>query len=600
MQKIKTSTKSALVLPPDLDQVDLQAVHKGATLWGIHPLAWVQAKSKGLNVRRHLEVFSISDYRGELANLNMQLKLFTKACDKMINCTSHPFPFYSNIYWFYMLIANFHALSLFLDRLKDDYQYIYLPYCKDKYEINALYSKIDINLANMSGIDLYFSPDIMVSDESLRFYKYHYDESKINAHKCFYDVFYLFRRNNIVKSLKSCMIKFIAETINFLNKRKQRKMALSIGPAHEFSEVARKLNIAKVAMDKKRRKLPHNDENILIGINNLYSKFLSKYSKYYQDYLCKCITAWFQNWIHSEKEMEDAERLIRKNIDIVFDGTGAVDSWDAWLSYCANKNNKPILCFQHGGGNGLFNNPFREYMDYNPLFQRTNVQYGKNSCWGHEQQIYEKVVTGSVSLKKLYNQSRQKIPHKQILYIPTHKQEENRFKAYNNNPGSDKIFLVDEAVISWAKNQNIRLIIKVHPVSKYEVKYFRLLASACGATNVDITQFKSVTKLMMESSLIIVNTVSMSIAQALSTDRAIFLIKLKEFVLPSESERYFRESLVLLETPEELKTLSYDEILKKNNSISRKKIRQKYLFNKNNPSLLIEKTIREKLELSYL
>jgi len=293
--------------------------------------------------------------------------------------------------------------------------------------------------------------------------------------------------------------------------------------------------------------------------------------------------------------MRKADIEIQEKIDIVLDGVGGNNSWDAWLSYCANKNNKPILCFQHGGGNGLFNNPFREYMDYNPLFQRTNVQYGKNSCWGHEQNVQEKVVAGSLSLKKLHEDSKQVIPHKQVLYVPTHKQEENRFKDYNNNIGSDEIAVWDEAIIMWARRQNIRMIIKVHPMCKYEVKYYSLLVQSCGASNVEVTQHKSATKMMKESSVIVVNTVSMSIAQALSIDRAVVLIKPSDFLLPAECERWLRKSVLLLEKPDQLKDLSYDEVEGAFSNLYRKEIREKYLFNENDPRALIETLIKRKL-----
>ena len=109
-----------------------------------------------------------------------------------------------------------------------------------------------------------------------------------------------------------------------------------------------------------------------------------------------------------------------------------------------------------GGGNGLFENPFREYLDYNPLFKRTNVLFGENSTWGHENNITEKRITGSVVLKRNHEKSKNVLPKAQVLYIPTHKQEENRFKDYSFNSGSDELLKWDRELIKWAKRQDIK------------------------------------------------------------------------------------------------------------------------------------------------
>ncbi|MFQ5788211.1 MAG: hypothetical protein ACE5H1_09555, partial [Thermodesulfobacteriota bacterium] len=426
-------------------------------------------------------------------------------------------------------IAPFHALSFFLDSLKENYQFIYLPCCTQEDAVQGLYSEVDIDLINMYDIDLSFTPDIMCRDDSFKFYQYKTPNRKSSGSlKVKGRDALKFLSKTVRKSRESYFTTNLAETVNHLFRWKHRKKALILGTTIEYREIIKKLKIASVLIGPKRNVSHQNDNSKLEQVKAIYSQVLSPYAKHYREHLCKSITTWCQMWIPSNQEMQEAEYRIQNEIDIVLDGVGANNIWDAWLTYCANKHYKPVICFQHGGGNGLFENPFREYMDYNPLFKRTNVLFGENSTCGHENNITEKRIAGSVVLKKSHEKSQNVLPEDMVLYIPTHKQEENRFKDYSFNSGSDEQFMWDRALIQWAKSQDIKMVIKVHPVSRYEWKYYRLLVRECDAANVEVTQWNSSTELILQSSLIIVNTLSMTIAQALSANRQVMLIKPKE------------------------------------------------------------------------
>ncbi|MFA5068964.1 MAG: hypothetical protein WC487_02465 [Candidatus Omnitrophota bacterium] len=161
------------------------------------------------------------------------------------------------------------------------------------------------------------------------------------------------------------------------------------------------------------------------------------------------------------------------------------------FAYIANKRQIPVYYFQHGGTTMFYTHPYQDYVEQNPVIDKTNMYHSKAELdffsSGGRRKSY---APGSDRLYNFYharksNRTRRK---KKILYCSS------PFNAYNyrdlmtNSTDSD-LFQINSDVIDCVSGLGLAMSVKVHPSDEgFNYVYFRHMVKAKKAGGVGIVR----------------------------------------------------------------------------------------------------------------
>lgn len=248
-----------------------------------------------------------------------------------------------------------------------------------------------------------------------------------------------------------------------------------------------------------------------------------------------------------------------KNIKAVLASAGG-DIFSGIINMVARMGDIPVIKWQHGF---IFSNGrISQFADYKDLMTTSHVfAYGNASRLAYEKNMngfMSKILcVGSASLDKLRIKSAKNNSEsagvKKILYATTNYYQNNWYCGFDP-PFEDMLFYEDQIKLAgWLfkkqQNKETKIQIKLHPSKDYMDPPWASDAAAKGITV--IKEGKSFADLINTNDVIIIDSPTTTILQAICTNKPVFIVT-RHVVYPEDARKILAKRAVLADTAQEL------------------------------------------------
>ncbi|MDD5503730.1 MAG: hypothetical protein PHV77_00245 [Candidatus Omnitrophica bacterium] len=254
------------------------------------------------------------------------------------------------------------------------------------------------------------------------------------------------------------------------------------------------------------------------------------------DSYCRQVACYIASFFNHAQKRFDADKP-----SALFFAAGACRISEDIYAYIANKRKIPLYYFQHGGTTMFYKHPYQEYVEQNPVIDKTNMYHSAVELdFFNKGNAGPSYAPGSDRLYDFYHarQNERKRRNKKILYCSS------VFNSYNyrdmmTNSAERDLFQINNDIIDCVKSLGLSMSVKAHPSDeRFNYGYFRHMVNDKKADRVDVMRRIPAEAVIDRYGLLILDYIGTALVPvSLTLDMPVIIYLKDKSLLRSSSEK---------------------------------------------------------------